>query len=90
MIFKSDNTTTLISKLIEIAQLRGLRSKDIITAQEYLEYNEWGVAFDLVITHLYEYDIEIKEQDFKLIVDIATKMELPEDEYIYIKELITK
>lgn len=90
MIFKRDNTTILISKLIEVAQKRGLRSEVIQAAQEYLEYNEWGLAFDTIITQLYEYDFEIKEQDFKLIVDIAMKMELPEDEYIYINELITK
>jgi hypothetical protein len=78
----------LVSKLIDEASKIGLSSIDVNNAQELLEHKEYGLAFDTIITQLYEFEIEIEQDFYDLIVKNAQKMEISEKEYSFMKELI--
>lgn len=82
---KLKNTLT---KLIEISKAIGLNDVDLNNAREYLTHNEYGLCFDTLITQLYEYDIEINSTFYELIVQIGEMLNLDENSYSFIKELI--
>lgn len=77
-----------LKELIECSSILGLDKKDCQNALEYLEYNEYGLSFDTIITQLFEYDIEISIEFYSLIEKIANLMELPEESYNFMKGLI--
>ncbi|SDE74094.1 hypothetical protein SAMN05216464_10914 [Mucilaginibacter pineti] len=77
-----------ILSLIEIARLLKLNDRDINVSLEYMEYNEQGLAFDQIITQMHEYDIEIGNDVYALIQDIADMMQLPAKDYYFMRELI--
>lgn len=78
----------LIHSLIYAAKEIGLGDIDINNSTDLLENREYGLAFDTIITQLYEHEIEIDVQYYKLIEVIAHKMQIPEEEYSFMKELV--
>jgi hypothetical protein len=74
--------------LVAKAEMFGLPEKDVRTAQEFLEYNEPGCAFEHVVTQLYEYGTPISAEYYQLLQAIAKSMQLPEQHFMYAKELI--
>lgn len=54
---KSDDKllNDLIGKAVEL----GLGEKDIKHAKDFLEYNEYFLCFDQIVTQMYEFDILI-------------------------------
>lgn len=84
----NDVTMKIVYRLIEAAKTLGLGDFDINNSIELLENNEFVLAFDTIITQLYECDIEIDGEFYELVVKVASKMKIPEDEYSFIKELI--
>lgn len=77
----------MVSALIEAAKELGLGDVDINNSTEFLENREYGLAFDTAITQLYEYEIEIDDEFYELIVKLAHKMKISEDGYLFMKEL---
>ena len=82
------NTPKIVSGLIEAAKELGLGEFDINNSKQLLENKEYGLAFDTVITQLYEYEIEIDSEFYALIVKVAQTMEMSEDLYSFMMELI--
>ena len=80
------NTKKIISTLIKAAKELGLDDFDINNSTEFLDNREYGLAFDTIITQLYEYEID--NEFYELIVKSAHKMEILEDEYSFMKELV--
>lgn len=78
----------LLAELIDRAKLLGLGNQDLISAKEYLEYNEYGLCFDLIITQLYEFNIEIDKAFYSIISEIAKELDLSEESYSFMEELI--
>lgn len=78
----------IVSALIEAAKELGLGDVDINNSIELLENREYGLAFDTIITQLYEYEIEIDDEFYELIVKSAHSMKISEDEYSFMKELV--
>lgn len=78
----------LVSSFIDIAESLGLSAVDIKNAKDLLEYREYGLAFDTVITQLYEYEVEISSEVYEYIKVIAEMMNMPENEFSFMKELI--
>lgn len=74
--------------LLDQSKSFGLSEVDYNTAKEFLEYNEYGLCFDTIITQMFEYDILINEEFYNRIVEIAQKMDVKEEEYTCIQELI--
>ncbi|HRH46022.1 MAG TPA: MafI family immunity protein [Pyrinomonadaceae bacterium] len=67
----------------------GLSEKDITEALINLEYNEFGLAFDIIVEQMYEFEIKIDQEFYDLAMDICETMKLDKDEYQYLKELIS-
>ena len=82
------NTSKILSGIIEAAKELGLGDFDINNSKELLENREYGLAFDTIITQLYEYEIEIDSEFYALIVKVAQTMEISEDGYSFMMELI--
>ncbi|WP_413668521.1 MafI family immunity protein [Mucilaginibacter sp. Mucisp86] len=74
--------------LIDLAGQLGLSGKDLAIAKDYLEYNELGLSFDHVITQIYEYNVEINKALYSMVVDIASELKLPANEYDFLILLI--
>ncbi len=82
------NLKHVFNDLIDAAKLFGLCEIEIKKAQDFLEYNEFELAFDILITQMYEYDIEINDDFYTTIHLIAGMLKLSENDYIFMKELI--
>lgn len=80
----SEHVRTLIGQ----AKTFGLPYRDVTNATEMLEHAESGVAFDIIVQQLYEYGILIDDAYYQLIKITAEKMKLPEQDFIFLKELI--
>ncbi len=82
------NIHQLLSSLIDEAALFGLPISDIANAKEMLEHVEYGCAFDVLVTQLYEYSIPITERYYRQLELVAEAMSIPVAEYGFAKELI--
>ncbi len=82
------NTSKMVFDLIEAARELGLGDFDINNSKELLENMEYGLAFDTIITQLYEYEIEIDNEFYALIVKVAQILEISEEGYSFMVELI--
>ncbi|WP_409014535.1 MULTISPECIES: MafI family immunity protein [Dyadobacter] len=86
MFRKSLNTE--IRDLISKCESFGLPEKDCIEASSFLDYHEFGLAFDTIVTQMFEYNILIDSELYLQIEVIARKMSLSGQEYEYISKLI--
>ena len=78
----------IISVIIEVAKDLGLNDFDINSSKSLLENREYGLAFDTIITQLYEYEIEIDNEFYELVIESAKKMKIPKEDYFFVKELV--
>lgn len=76
-------------ELVNRAQELGLSSEASIAAKEYIEYNEYGVGFELVLSQLYEFEISIDKEFYLMLVHIAKELKLPPEDYLFMEELIS-
>ena len=70
-------TKTRVRELISTVT-GDLTEQDVANAMELVEDNEWGIAFDLVCTQLYEYEKTVPEAVFHEIVKLGRTMNLDE------------
>jgi hypothetical protein len=77
-----------IEELIKEAEKAGLPEEDALNAAEYLLYNEYGLALDILLTQLYENNIVIPADFYQRVEPIVLAIKLPATEYSYIKGLI--
>ena len=82
------NLINSLLKLAECSKILGLNENDVQNAKDYLIHNEFGLCFDTIITQMYEYDISIDENFYELVSKIGTKMNLQQNNYSFLKELI--
>jgi hypothetical protein len=78
----------MLIALVEGAEILGLPVKDINAAKEYLDHHEFGLCFDTIVTQTDEYGIKISKEFYQLIAKAGNKMDLSEDNYSFMKELI--
>lgn len=84
----TNSTNREIGNLISTCGSLGLPEKDCSNAREYLEYNERGLAFDTILTQMFEYDIHIDEALYRQIELIGKKLSLDAVEYEFMAKLI--
>ena len=56
--------------------------------KEYVDFREWGVAFNLLCEQLYEFDIAISESEWEQIENIGKALKLEDYSWIELKELL--
>lgn len=72
-----NKTKKTLLGLIDGAKELGLGETDLNNAREYIDNGEFALCFDIIVTQMYENDIEIKESFFQLIRDIAEALGAP-------------
>lgn len=87
MLFKKSLKGEL-NELIKMLENTGLSNKDIVIIDEFVNYNEEGLAIDHAITQLYEFNIPITQDIYNKIEKIAKRMKIKDEEYQILKELI--
>ncbi|MDN3600520.1 MafI family immunity protein [Mucilaginibacter myungsuensis] len=75
-------------RLLIAAEFLGVSGKEVDSFKEYLEYNETEIAFDFVVNRLYNNNIEISPDVYRLICNISGLLALSNSEYDFIRELI--
>lgn len=81
-------TKKLTLAIIDAAKELGLAEDDIKNAKNLFENMEYGLAFDTILTQLYEYEFEIDNEFYELIKICAMKMNLAQEDYAFMHELV--
>ncbi len=50
-----------------------------------MDAGEFGIVFDQIVHDIYEYRIPINSADYSLIKDLAQLIELPEENYTFLR-----
>ena len=61
---------------------------NISGARDLLRHGEWGLAFELICTQLYEYEVLIAPEMYETIEQLGQKMKISPDEWKMLRELI--
>lgn len=77
-----------LAELVTKAKALGLPDRDIANINDMLEYAEYGEALNILTTQLYEHTIFLDTDYYQLLQSVAEKLKLPEQEYVFAKELI--
>lgn len=64
----------------------GLSDSDVKNASEFIEHNEFGVAFELICDQLYENESQISSELIGDISRIAKLMQLDDNSWSFLKE----
>ncbi len=57
-------------------------------AIEMVDYNEFGVGFEIICQQLFEYNIKISPDIYKQIFVIGKSMEMKENDWNFLEELV--
>jgi hypothetical protein len=66
----------------------GLSDKIITEANEYIENNEGGVAFEYICERIDFFELPISTDFYAKVVHIAEQCHFPENEYIFLKKSV--
>lgn len=86
--FTEKGFTKRLNALLQKLELYGLREEDIQNAKELIAHSEYGVALELVVDQLYEYNVEIDKTIIKEIFQLGNEMELNVASWKFLEELI--
>ncbi len=78
---KKESIINTLKSLLSNALLLGVKMECKLIVEEYIEYNEFGLAFEHIIYELGENDIRITNEFYFDIKKVADLMEINEDEY---------
>jgi len=77
-----------LAELVAKAKALGLPDCDVANSNSMLEHAEYGEALSILATQLYEHTIFLDAEYYQLLQSVAEKLKLPEQEYLFAKELI--
>ncbi|OGX83912.1 MafI family immunity protein [Hymenobacter glacialis] len=85
-----DKSGVLVKQLLVEAERLGLPSRDTTIAQEYLDYAEWGLAFEHIVTQIFEYAISLTASFYEQVEVCAESMKMPPEAYSILLLLVKK
>jgi hypothetical protein len=65
-----------------------LPNRDHAIAKDFLDHNEWGLAFEHVCTQLYEHEVTIDQTLYDEINRLGVAMKLDDSGWLFLKELL--
>lgn len=77
-----------LDELVAKAKVLGLPDRDVANINDMLKYAEYREALSILATQLYEHTIFLDAGYYQLLQSVAEKLKLPEQEYVFAKELI--
>jgi hypothetical protein len=66
-----------------------LPDNDIANARDLIAHGEYGEALDLLCTQVYEYEVPVSSEAYKLIEECGTRMQMEESSWTYLRKLVT-
>lgn len=87
----SNTRDKIVTNIRDLLAQKGesLPSENSIDVLELLEHGEWGEAFDLMCTQLYEYDVELTEAQYLLVQETGDAMGVNATQWAYLRELVS-
>jgi len=79
---------TQLLSLIKFARLHGLNEHDLKIAQEFLDYNEFGLCFETIVSQMLEQNIATDQAFYDLVSSIGKTMNLEQESFSFMQELI--
>lgn len=68
-----------MKEILLLAQEIGLPSHDIQDITEYIDHNEWGLAFEVLCSSAHQYGFKVSDIQYQKICDLGRKMEIDID-----------
>ncbi|MBS0656365.1 MAG: MafI family immunity protein [Verrucomicrobia bacterium] len=68
--------------------INNLPAEDVEEINDYITHGECGVAYDHLVSQLFEYDISISSETYELIAEFGKFMGYEESEWGHLKSLI--
>ena len=65
-----------MKEILLLAQEIGLPSHDIQDITEYIDHNEWGLAFEVLCNSVHQYGFKVSATQYQKICDLGRKMEM--------------
>lgn len=65
-----------------------LQPRDAENVEEFIDHNEFGLAFETLCCQLYEYEIPISKDFYEKVVIYGESIEINSSEWLPLKELI--
>jgi len=78
---KKENIINALKSLLSNALLLGVKMECKLIVEEFIKYNEFGLAFEHIVYELGENDIRITNEFYFDLKKVADLMEINEDEY---------
>ena len=68
-----------MKEILLLAREIGLPSNDIDDIDEYLDHNEWGLAFEVLCSSIHQYGLKVSDEQYQKICDWGKQMEIDAD-----------
>ena len=83
-------TETLAARIRELGSGFVGRLDDSVleSAIEYVDFNEWGLALEMLCDQLYEFEVHIQESELREIETLADEMHLDPKRVVVLRELV--
>ena len=78
------NEMKLLQKEINNSRLE----KFIEDTEELIQHNEYGIALENLISNLYEFEIEINQNQLEIVKEALLEMKMNWDDWKFIEELV--
>ncbi|MBU6122911.1 MafI family immunity protein [Hymenobacter siberiensis] len=85
-----DKASVLVKQLLIEAGRLGLPARDAVIAQEYRDYAERGLAFEHMVTQLFEYAIPLTADFYEQVEVCAESLEMAPEAYSILLLLVKK
>lgn len=66
-------------EILLLAREIGLPDNDIKDISEYIDHNEWGLAFEVLCSSIHQYGFKVSDNQYQKICDLGEKMEMDDD-----------
>lgn len=68
-----------MKEILLLAREMGLPNNDIRDIDEYINHNEWGLAFEVLCSSIQEYDLKASDDLYQKLCELGEKMEMGND-----------
>ena len=80
---------TLLENIVDELQDKILK-EDLDQAVEFLDHDEWGLAFEFICDLIYGYKIPISQERYNKIESMGKLMKINDDYWLLLQDLIIK
>ena len=68
-----------MKEMLLLAREIGLSDNDIRDIDEYINHNEWGLAFEVLCSSVQQYGLRVSDDQYQKLCELGEKMEMGND-----------